>query len=360
MRAVVRCTRIVVVVGALVVLLVGVLVGVLAGGLRTGGVLRARVGPLASTGRRGGTAMGDGDVEARLRELDEPGPSSLATILDLVEVAPDHLRGVGTTRTRTGRMFGGDVAAQALAAAHATVPDDRPVHSLHGYFLLGGDPTAAVEHHVDRVRDGGSFTTRTVRSEQHDRAIFTMTASFQRPEDGLEHQLPVLEVTAPQDSPDLEQTLAREDAATAGWLRVLADAFPWEFRFPEPPPRPGDTEPGRTWFRVVGDLPDDRPSTHAAALVHASDLFLLGAAFAHHDVGFGTPGLFVTSLDHSVWFHAPVRVDDWLLYDRRSAWAGGGRALCRGRFWRPDGTLVATIAQEGLVRVPDGDTLSGQ
>lgn len=284
---------------------------------------------------------------------DEPATPSLAAILDLEQVEPDHLRAHAFTNTRTGRMFGGDVAAQALAAAHATVPADRPVHSLHGYFLLGGDPTVPVELLVDRTRDGGSFTTRIVRAEQHGRCIFTLTASFQRPEEGIEHQPVPTDVEAPQDCLDVPaaQELAESvgDVATAAWLGRMDRDFPWELRFPDPR-RTSGPPGGRTWFRLRGELPGPEPHHHAAALTNASDMLLLGAAIQRHGIRFGDEGLFVTSLDHAVWFHRPVRVDGWLLYDRRSAWAGGGRALCRGRFWTADGELVATVAQEGLVR----------
>ncbi len=249
-------------------------------------------------------------------------------------------------------MYGGEVAAQALMAAASTVPEDRPVHSFHGYFVLGGNPSEPVEHHVGRTRDGGSFTTRRVRSEQSKGEIFVGMASFQRHEEpGIAHQLPHVRMRSPEDSLSVPQIMADSDDMTAAWLGYLTQTFPWELRFPAMPPRPGDVSDGprRTWFRAGTAIPDT-PGAHAAALVHASDMFLLGAALQLHGVSFRDPGLFVTSLDHTVWFHEPVRADDWLLYDLRSSWAGGGRALCRGRFFNQDGRLVATVAQEGLVR----------
>ncbi len=283
----------------------------------------------------------------------QPGtPPDMAAVLAL-DVVDDHvLRGRSRTPTGTGRMFGGEIAGQAVIAAHHGVPDDRVLHSLHGYFLLPGDPREPVDHHVDPTRDGGSFTTRTVRTVQRDEVAFTMLASFQRHEDSIEHAPVAPDVAGPDDSLTVNDVIARADDVAERWLGWMCDAFSWEFRFPDLPTRPGTAsdQPRRTWFRVRGALPPDDRAAHAAALAHGSDLFLLGAALQRHGIPLGAPGMLVTSLDHTIWFHERPRVDDWLLYDQRSAWAGHGRALCRGRFWTPDGRLVATVAQEGLVR----------
>lgn len=282
----------------------------------------------------------------------QPGePHAMAAVLDL-EQASDHvLRGRAHSRNRTGRMFGGEIAGQAVMAAHHDVPDDRRIHSLHGYFLLGGDPAKPVDHHVDPTRDGGSFTTRTVRTVQDDAVVFTLLASFQRPEEGLEHDVHAPDRRDPDDSYSVADLIDQADEAGAERLRRICEQFPWEFRWPG---RPGtDAEgasPRQVWFRLRGDLPADRRAARPAALTHASDLFLLPTALAPHGIGLDEPGLFMASLDHTIWFHGPTPVDEWLLYDMRSAWAGGGRALCRGRFWTTDGRLVATVAQEGLVR----------
>ena len=282
----------------------------------------------------------------------QPGtPPSMAHVLDLEPTGENVLRGRARTPTGTGRMFGGEIAGQAVMAAHHDVPADRLLHSLHGYFLLPGHPEEPVDHHVDPTRDGGSFTTRTVRSVQGDGVVFTMIASFQRPESGIEHAPTAPAVVGPEESLTVNDLLGRAGETGSRWLQWMSDAFSWEVRFPDLPPRrdtPTD-EPGRTWFRVRGDLGDDR-AAHAAALTHGSDLFLLGSAVRRHGIVLGTPDVFVTSLDHTIWFHESPRVDEWLLYDQRSAWAAGGRALCRGRFWTTDGRLVATVAQEGLVR----------
>lgn len=276
----------------------------------------------------------------------------MAAVLSLEVVGEGVLRGRSRTPMGTGRMFGGEIAGQAVMAAHHDVPDDRHLHSLHGYFLLPGDEDAPVDHHVDATRDGGSFTTRTVRTVQGGEVVFTMLASFQRPEHSIEHAPVAPDVRPPQESHTVNDLLAIADEVGARWLHWTAERFSWEIRFPDVPPRPGHASaaPRRTWFRVRGSLPAGDRAAHAAALAHGSDLFLLGAALQRHGVPLGAPGMFVTSLDHTIWFHEQPRVDDWLLYDQRSAWAGGGRALCRGRFWSTDGRLVATVAQEGLVR----------
>lgn len=283
----------------------------------------------------------------------QPGtPPAMAHVLALTATDEHVLRGHSRTPTGTGRMFGGEIAGQAVMAAHHDVPDDRVLHSLHGYFLLPGDPAVPVDHHVDPTRDGGSFTTRTVRTMQDDGVVFTMIASFQRPEQSIEHAPVAPDVNRPDDSLTVNDLLAHAGATGTMWLTWMSETFSWEVRFPQAPQRPGTPSDGprHTWFRVRGELPSDDHAAHPAALTHGSDLFLLGAALQRHGIALGAPGMFVTSLDHTIWFHESPRVDDWLLYDQRSAWAGSGRALCRGRFWTTDGRLVATVAQEGLVR----------
>lgn len=282
----------------------------------------------------------------------DPTPAPLADSLALEELGDDVFRGAAHSGSPGRRMFGGEVAAQALAAMQRTVPTDRPVHSMHGYFVLGGDREQPVDHRVTRTRDGGSFTTRGVRTRQDGGDIFVAMASFHAEESGFEHQLANPRLRAPEDSLTVDDVVAATDEVTRNWLAFVTGHFPWEFRFPATPPRPGDIVDGprRTWFRARGPLAGDLPADHAAGLMHASDLFLLGAALQLHGLQLGAPDLFVTSLDHVVWFHAPFRIDDWLLYDQRSSWGGHGRALCRGRFFDRDGVLVATVAQEGLVR----------
>jgi acyl-CoA thioesterase-2 len=283
-----------------------------------------------------------------------PGPASeLMEVLDLEERGPDLY--VGTTPTTPlQRIFGGQVAAQALTAAQATVPADRPVHSLHSYFLRPGDPHEEIRYEVDRIREGRSFSTRRVVARQtrkgEDVGIFALTADFTAGERAVvEHSLPMPQVPGPEQLPGLdevakahpEQAEASRAVGRAVEQRYLADPF-------DPEPRlPPDTAT-RIWFRVTGRLPDD-DAVHAAALTFVSDLTLLSAGLARMGGGWGgsTVG---ASLDHAVWFHRPVRADDWFLYETDSPAAASGRAVCFGQIWAADGTHVATVAQEGLIR----------
>ncbi|MBB3675555.1 acyl-CoA thioesterase [Modestobacter versicolor] len=282
------------------------------------------------------------------------GPASdLMQVLDLEERGPDLY--VGTTPTTPlQRIFGGQVAAQALTAAQATVSTDRPVHSLHSYFLRPGDPHEEIRYEVDRIREGRTFSTRRVVARQTrkgaDVAIFALTADFTAGERAVvEHSLPMPEVPGPESLPGLdevakahpEQAAASRAIGRAVEQRYLADPF-------DPEPRlPPDTAT-RIWFRVTGTLPDDE-AVHAAALTFVSDLTLLSAGLARTGGGWGgsTVG---ASLDHAVWFHRPVRADEWFLYETDSPAAASGRALCFGQIWAADGTHVATVAQEGLIR----------
>jgi acyl-CoA thioesterase-2 len=278
--------------------------------------------------------------------------ASLLQVLDLEEREPDVFVGQ-TPTTRLQRIFGGQVAGQALMAAGLTVPPERPVHSLHSYFLRPGDPNEEIRYTVDRIRDGRSFTTRRVIGCQwrkgEDVAIFALTADFTAGEPPVvEHSLPMPEVPAPEQLPSLADVAAAHGQESSGALeisraveqRLLEDPFTGVAK------QPPDTAT-RVWMRVAGRLPD-RPAVHAAALTFVSDLTLLGAGLAR--VG-GWQNRYVgASLDHAVWFHAPVRADEWFLYETDSPAASGGRALCFGRVWATDGTHVATVAQEGLLR----------
>jgi acyl-CoA thioesterase II len=284
----------------------------------------------------------------------QAGPAAeLMQVLDLEERGPDLY--VGTTPTTPlQRIFGGQVAAQALTAANATVPAERAVHSLHSYFLRPGDPHEEIRYEVDRIREGRSFSTRRVVARQtrkgEDVAIFALTADFTTGEAAVvEHSLPMPDVPGPEGLPGLaevaaahpERGAASQAIGRAVEQRYLADPF-------DPEPRlPPDTA-FRVWFRVAGRLPD-QDAVHAAALTFVSDLTLLSAGLAR--VGGGWGGSVVgASLDHAVWFHRPVRADEWFLYETDSPAAGSGRALCLGQIWAADGTHVATVAQEGLIR----------
>jgi acyl-CoA thioesterase-2 len=234
-------------------------------------------------------------------------------------------------------VFGGQVLGQALMAAARTV-QEHAVHSLHGYFLRPGDTRAPIVYDVDRIRDGGSFTTRRVVAIQHGEPIFHMSASFHRHEDGVQHQGAMPVVAAPEHL--TEQ--ARQPLS-----------LPIDFRFADgrPPLGEGVWAPrGQTWLRTVDRLPDD-PLLHQALLAYASDYSLLGVAMQPHGLDFRKPGVMGVSLDHAMWFHRDFRIDDWLLYDTESPSAAGARGFCRGSLYSRDGRLVASVAQEGLVRV---------
>lgn len=276
----------------------------------------------------------------------------LLALLDLepleVNIYRGHNRDVGT-----GRVFGGQVMAQALVAARRTVDQPREAHSLHGYFILPGDLAAPIIYFVDRLRDGASFSTRRVSAIQHGRAIFELSASFHVKEEGREHQAPM--PTAPEpDTLAPELTLIREMAARIpeSLRPVLTRDRPIDFRpvapvdVFHPQPRPPERY---VWLRTIGALPDD-PLVHQAVLAYASDHGLLPTALLPHGIAYRTPGLQLASLDHALWFHRPFRADDWLLYVMDSPAASGARAFTRGAVYTREGRLVASVAQEGLVR----------
>lgn len=285
-------------------------------------------------------------------------PTTACLVDDLVALM--RLAPVGEDRFRaqsedigTPAVFGGQVLGQALMAASLTVDATRPVHSMHAYFLLPGEH-APIDYSVDRVRDGRSFTTRHVLARQEGRIIFEMAASFQTADRGVEHQLPMLAVEGPEGLPsELEQRLAIGDRLPAPW-RVKATApHGIEYRRVEqddplaPAPREGGSA---VWMRAVAPLPDD-PTVHRALLAYASDHGLLRAALVPHGLSFLAGDVRAASLDHAMWFHRDFRFDDWLLYVIDSPSAGGARGLCRGSVFARDGRLVASTAQEGMLRV---------
>lgn len=279
--------------------------------------------------------------------------ASLLQVLDLEERDWDVYVG-RTPTTSLQRIFGGQVAGQALMAAGLTAPQERPVHSLHAYFLRPGDPQEEIRYVVERIRDGRSFSTRRVlafqRRRGEDVAIFGLTADFQQPEQPVViHAQPMPEVPRPEDLPSLADLATAHGKAGAVALEISQAV---EQRLTENPFAPDPKSPPRTqtrnWMRVAGRLPDD-PAVHTAALTFVSDLTLLSAGLAR--IGGGWGGRYVgASLDHAVWFHAPVRADEWFLYQTDSPAASAGRALCFGQIWSADGTHVATVAQEGLIR----------
>lgn len=276
----------------------------------------------------------------------------LVGILTVEPVERDFFQGPATPQGK-GRSFGGQVIGQALMSAIKTVPDDRPVHSLHGYFIRPGDATAPVLYRVERDRDGGSFTTRRVVAIQNGAVILNLAASFQTREPGLSHQDQMPDVPGP-DEIEAEEAIADRmaDQLPEAYLKWLRTPRPVDFRPCEPRP-PLDRSPRapeqRVWMRASGPLPDD-PQIHRTALAYISDYGLLGTSTVAHGKAFGDPDMQYASLDHAVWFHDDFRVDDWLLYVMDSPWAGGARGFNRGRIFTRDGRLVASVAQEGLIR----------
>lgn len=254
-----------------------------------------------------------------------------------------------------GRVYGGQVLAQCVVAAAATMPQGRLIHSLHGYFLRAGDVTEPIEFGVERLRDGRSFSARRVHAYQKGAPILSLIASFQDEQAGLEHseEMPT-GLPAPEDCPELREILADDDSSqTTEWLNKR----PFEVRPVEPSlHRKNATDTGRreqhSWFRASAPFGDD-PVLNAAALAYASDFNLLEPILRAQNLTWKTPGLRVASLDHAMWWHHRVRVDDWMLYVQESPAAQGGRGLGYGRIFAQDGTLLATVAQEGMVRVKE-------
>lgn len=274
----------------------------------------------------------------------------LVCLLDLERLEVDLFRG-RQPELSGQRVFGGQVAGQSLVAAGRTVPAERRVHSLHAYFLRPGDPAVPIVYRVDRIRDGRSFTTRRVVALQHGRAIFHLSASFQRAEEGLEHQVLMPDVTSPECTPTLRDRIEAHDPE---WARHVTPAG-IELRYVTEPPvleRMKTREHAaraQVWMRANGSLPDD-PLLHVCLVTYASDMTLLDAVLMRHGLSYDTDKLSVASLDHAIWFHAPFRADEWFLYDQESPWAGGARGLGRGTIYSCDGRLVVSVVQEGLVR----------
>jgi acyl-CoA thioesterase-2 len=279
----------------------------------------------------------------------------LLELLDLERIERNIYRGQNRD-IGTGRVFGGQVLSQALVAARRTVEDDDPpreAHSLHAYFILPGDLSVPIVYFVDTLRDGGSFTTRRVTAIQHGRAIFNLSASFHRAEEGIEHQADPPQVPEPEGlEPELNRIRAMAHTIPEEVRGVITQDRPLDFRPVDPPDllSPEPAEPlRRAWFRTNGPLPDD-PLSHQAALAYASDYGLLATVLQPHALTIRTPGLQVASLDHALWFHRPFRADEWLLYEVDSPVAAGSRGFARGRVFTRDGVLVASSAQEGLTR----------
>ncbi|PVB62048.1 acyl-CoA thioesterase II [Labrenzia sp. 011] len=277
---------------------------------------------------------------------------NLLQILDLEPLERNLFRG-RSPQVGWQRVFGGQVIGQALVAASRTVVADRHVHSLHGYFMRPGDPEVPIIYEVDRIRDGGSFTTRRVVAIQHGEAIFSMSASFQIIEEGLEHQSEMPDVPAPEDLPS-EQELKEKflSVAPENVRRYWERERPIEMRpvdmthyFSKKPLPPQQY----VWVRASDPLPDDE-RIHQCVLAYASDMTLLDTSLFPHGTSVFSPKIQAASLDHAMWFHRPFRADDWLLYATDSMSASGARGMNRGALYTKDGTLIASTAQEGLIR----------
>ena len=279
--------------------------------------------------------------------------SDLLTLLELEPLEVNIYRG-GNRDLGTGRVFGGQVFAQALVAARRTVDEPREAHSMHGYFLREGDLKAPIVYFVDRPRDGGSFTSRRVTAIQHGEAIFHMSASFHKTQEGFDHQAPMPDVPPPESlRPELDIIRERADELPEGLREVLTQDRPIDFRAvtPSDPLFHDRTEPIRqVWFRVVEHLPDV-VLAHHAILAYASDYGMLPTALLPHEASYRDPNVFLASLDHSVWVHRPFRADEWLLYSIDSPSAAAARGFVRGQIFTQDGRLVASVAQEGLIRM---------
>lgn len=284
-----------------------------------------------------------------------PALAGLLSILDLEQLEQNLFRGQ-SPRDGWQRVYGGQVLGQALVAAVRTVPEPRTAHSMHAYFLLGGDPAHPIIYEVERIRDGSSFTTRRVKAIQHGRAIFTMSVSFHKAEDGFEHYSTMPDVPPPEDLPS-EQELRKH----------LLGKLPENMRSYWERERPIEMRPvdiarylnrqkaapvQHIWMRANGVLPDD-PKLHQCVLAYASDFTLLDTALIAHGKLLFDKDIQLASLDHALWLHRPFRADEWLLYAQDSPSAHGGRGFCRGSVFTRDGVLVASVAQEGLMRKRD-------
>ena len=281
--------------------------------------------------------------------------TELLATLDLEQVGENRFRGICRQAIRK-RVFGGQIIGQALVACARTV-EARPPHSLHGYFLLPGDPAAPIDYEVERLRDGGSFATRRCAAIQHGRTIFTLTCSFQAQEEGLDHQ------SAMPDVPDPETLMSQAQMGTAfahmmprAMQRYFAQKRPIDVRpvdisryYPKTKRAPLSSHQN-IWIRATARLPDD-PAVHRAVLAYLSDMTLLDTALVRHQRSVFDEDILGASLDHALWFHRPFRADEWLLYAQESPTTVGGRGLARGSLFSRDGRLVASVIQEGLIRL---------
>jgi acyl-CoA thioesterase II len=283
--------------------------------------------------------------------------SAIQDVLDILDLEPlevNLFRG-RSPQSKWQRVYGGQVIGQALVAACRTVAEltQRPPHSLHAYFLLGGDPKVPIIYEVERIRDGRSFTTRRVTAIQHGAAIFSMEVSFHGAETGLSHQFPMPKVPKPEELPTEAELRQRMMAKLPDPMRTYYQRErPIEMRAVEYGRYLGEKVEGdgfHVWIRATGRLPDE-PAIHQCVLAYASDMSLLGAALIPHGLYIFNSEIMAASLDHAMWFHRPFRADEWLLYVQDSPNLAGSRGFARGLIFAGDGTLVASVVQEGLLR----------
>jgi len=284
----------------------------------------------------------------------DPRLAALVRLLELERLELNLFRG-GSRDIGSPQVFGGQVLGQALKAAYATAPPERAAHSLHAYFLKRGDFNAPIVYFVDRSRDGQSFTSRRVTALQHGEQIFHMSASFQLPQPGLEHQMAMPAVPDPEGLPDSGLPGRRLNQLPEKMRQFYAQVHPFEFRMTDPidPLQPRNAAPAQhIWIRAVDRLPDD-DVLHRCLFAYVSDFHLLGTAVRPHALPFISGNLMLASIDHAMWFHRPVRVDEWLLCAMDSPSASGSRGFARASVFSRDGRLVGSTAQEGLLRLID-------
>jgi len=288
---------------------------------------------------------------------------ALAQVLAVLDVQPDPEAREGSDqflgtsyRPPWGRIFGGQVLAQSLVAATRTVDVSRPVHSLHAYFLRAGDPAVPITFDVERLRDGRSFSARRTQAIQRGKPILSMISSFQEPSDGLDHQVEMPDVPGPDELPTLEDHFGHLDVPA---IKQTLLSRPVDMRHVDGPLylNPGREKVGHQaiWFRAAAPMPDD-PLLHTALLAYASDYSLLESVVRRHGLSWGNAGMKTASLDHAMWFHRWARADEWLLYAQESPSASGARGMGMGRIFTADGKLVASTAQEGMMRLPREST----
>ncbi len=283
-------------------------------------------------------------------------PASINEVVNLLGVEQlevNLFRGGQPENSNLKRVFGGQVAGQAVMAAQLTISDDKVLHSLHVYFVLGGDPSIPIIYDVENVRDGHSFATRRVAARQHGEVIFYMTASFQRPEEGWEHQDKIPVTPSPAEGTPMRDLIKYISPDAVEEWKLEWGGFDMQYigdpRPEDDPSRQFVPVVQRMWFKAEERLADD-DQMHRALFTYFSDFSLLGASLLPHKLLISSPKVQPASLDHVIWFHRPFRADEWLLYDQTSPSASGARGLSTARVFTEDGTLVATVAQEGLIR----------